>query len=194
MFICTDEIDVMNTRFGVYLAGTVENDAKTVGSRLLCQGYDVVRNISRTTGSTSFHIERGSINILGASTGNMLHSVYRQFSTNSMTDGTVSRFMYVCTSAHKCAINTPTEILSVQPNIVHVLIAIRVLAEYDPIFVFAQHEQDCETSTTGLSFTLFYPEHFIDVQDIFHVSHRPFQLKFLQTSPKHAEACWIQSQ
>lgn len=139
----------MNTRFGVYLAGTAENDGKTIGSRLLCQGYDVVRNISRTTGSMSFHIERGSINILGASTGNMLHSVYRQFCTNSMTDGTVSRFMYICTTANKSNVNTPKEILSVQPNIVHVLMIIRVLAEYKPIFVFAQHEQNCEASTAG---------------------------------------------
>jgi hypothetical protein len=131
---------------------------------------------------------------LGASTGNMLHSVCRQFSTNSMTDGTVSRFLYICTSAHKSAITTPTEILSVQPNIVHILIAIRVLAEYEPIFFFAQHERDGETSTTGVLFAVLHPEHFITVQDISHVSHRPFQLGFLQTSPKHAEVCWIRSQ
>ena len=100
VFICSDELDVMSIRFGVYPAGAQDNDTKTFGSRLLCQGYDVAKNISRTTDSTSFYFERGSINIFGASTGNMLSSVYRQYCSSTMSDGTVSRFIYIGASAH----------------------------------------------------------------------------------------------
>jgi hypothetical protein len=139
----------MNIRFGVYLAGVMDNDIKTIGSRLLCQGYDITRNISRTTSSTSFHIQRGSINILGASTGNMLSSVFRQYRSSAMSDGTVSRFIYVGASAHKIVSNVPGEILSVQPNMIHILIVIRILAEYKPVFVYGQYENESELSTTG---------------------------------------------
>jgi hypothetical protein len=76
VFIFSNELDIMNVRFGVYLGGTTDNDQKTIGSRLLCQAYDVIRNVKRTNGSTSYLIERGSINIFGASTGNLLSSVY----------------------------------------------------------------------------------------------------------------------
>ena len=48
-----------------------------------------------------FTLSVGSINILGDSTGNMLHSGYPQYATNSMTDGTVSRFLHVAISSHK---------------------------------------------------------------------------------------------
>ncbi|CAM4830210.1 unnamed protein product [Rotaria magnacalcarata] len=69
VFISSDELDVINTRFGVYMAG-----------------YDIMKNVSRTTGSSSFFIERGSINIFGASTGNMLSSVCRQYNSDIMSD------------------------------------------------------------------------------------------------------------
>ncbi|CAF1534404.1 unnamed protein product [Adineta ricciae] len=140
VFILSDELDVINTRFGVYLAGGTENDAKTVASKLLCQGYDVLKNASRTTGSSSFFIKRGSINIFGASTGNLLSSVCRLYNSDVMSDGTISRYLFVTTSVHKTPNTIPSEILSVQPNIVHVLIVLRLLAEYKPIFVFSEHQ------------------------------------------------------
>ncbi|CAF0827375.1 unnamed protein product [Adineta steineri] len=140
VFISSDELDVINTRFGVYQAGSTDNNMKTFGSKLLCQGYDIMRNISCTTGSSSFFIERGSINIFGASTGNMLSSICRQYNSNIQSDGTISRYLFITTSGHKIANNIPTEILSVQPNIVHVLIVLRLLAQYKPIFVFGEHE------------------------------------------------------
>jgi len=140
----------MNIRFGVYLAGSMDNDVKTNGSRLLCQGYDVVRNLSRTTSSTSFHIERGLINIFGASTGNMLSSVFRQYRSAAMSDGTVSRFIYIGASAHKTVTSLPAQILSVQPNIVHILAVIRILAEYKPILVYGHYNSESESPTTGI--------------------------------------------
>lgn len=141
----------MNIRFGVYLGSSTEHDLKAIGSRLLCQGYDVIRNISRTTSSTAFHIRRGSINIFGASTGNMLSSVYRQYHNSTMSDGTVSRFMYIGVSAHKSITEAPTEVLSFQPNMIHVLMVIRLIAEYKPIFVFGQYENECEVLKTGFN-------------------------------------------
>ena len=139
----------MNIRFGVYLAGSMENDFKTIGSRLLCQGYDIIKNLTRTTGSTSFHINRGSINIFGASTGNMLSSVFKQYRSSVMSDGTVSRFIFVCSSVHKAVGSVPGEILSVQPNMIHILIVIRILAEHKPIFVYGQYESECDTLSKG---------------------------------------------
>ncbi|CAF4463680.1 unnamed protein product, partial [Rotaria magnacalcarata] len=50
------------------------------------KGYDIMKNVSRTTGSSSFFTERGSINIFGASTGNMLSSVCRQYNSDIMSD------------------------------------------------------------------------------------------------------------
>ncbi|UJR24350.1 hypothetical protein I4U23_005727 [Adineta vaga] len=122
------------------MAGSTDNDVKTVASKLLCQGYDVMKNVSRTTGSSSFFIKRGSINIFGASTGNMLSSVCRQYNSDIMSDGTISRYLFVTTSVHKTPNKIPSEILSVQPNIVHILIVLRLLAEYKPIFVFGEHQ------------------------------------------------------
>lgn len=139
MFISTDELDVINNRFGVYLAGNADNDGKTVGSKLLCQGYDTIKDSSRTTGSSSFYIERGSINIFGASTGNMLSPICRQYNSEISSDGTISRYLFVTTSAHKTSNELPEEILSVQPNIVHILIVVRLLAQYKPIFVFGEY-------------------------------------------------------
>jgi hypothetical protein len=139
----------MNIRFGVYLGGVLDNDAKTISSRLLCQAYDVIKNYTRTTGSTSFHINRGSINIFGASTGSMLPTVYRQYRNSSMSDGTVSRFLYICTSAHKPVSDSPGEILSLQPNMVHILTIIRLIGEYEPIFVYGKYENESEVSNTG---------------------------------------------
>ncbi|CAF4574724.1 unnamed protein product [Rotaria socialis] len=147
VFIFSDELDVINIRFGVYLGGSMDNDVKTIGSRLLCQGYDVIKDLSRTTGSTSFYIDRGSINIFGASTGNMLSTVYRQYRNSLMSDGTVSRFIYIATSAHK-PVDPPGEILSPQPNMVHILIIIRLLGEYKPIFVFGDYEKEPEVPNT----------------------------------------------
>lgn len=122
------------------MAGSNDNDIKTFGSKLLCQGYDIMKNVSRTTGSSSFFIERGSINIFGASTGNMLSSVCRQYNSDIMSDGTISRYLFITTSVHKTSNNIPSEILSVQPNIVHILIVLRLLAQYKPIFVFGEHQ------------------------------------------------------
>ena len=133
----------------MYLAGSVDNDVKTVGSKLLCQCYDTIKNASRTTGSSSFVIERGSINIFGASTGNMLSSVCRQYNSNIMSDGTISRYLFVTTSAHKTSNNIPSEILSVQPNIVHILIVARLLAQYKPIFVFGEYQSEDDLPTLG---------------------------------------------
>jgi hypothetical protein len=118
----------------------MDNDMKTFGSKLLCQGYDTMKNVSRATGYSSFFIERGSINIFGASTGNMLSSVCRQFNSDTMSDGTISRYLFITTSVHKTLNDMPSEILSIQPNIVHVLIVLRLLAQYKPIFVFGQHQ------------------------------------------------------
>ncbi|CAF1517353.1 unnamed protein product [Adineta ricciae] len=140
VFISSDELDVINTRFGVYQAGSTDNDMKTFGSKLLCQGYDVMKNVSRTTGSSSYFVKRGSINIFGASTGSMLSSVCRQYNTNVQSDGTISRYLFITTSVYKTSNDLPSEILSVQPNIVHVLIVLRLLAEHKPMFVFAQHQ------------------------------------------------------
>ncbi|CAF0973081.1 unnamed protein product [Adineta ricciae] len=140
VFISSDELDVINTRFGVYQAGSTDNDMKTFGSKLLCQGYDIVKNVSRTTGSSSYFVKRGSINIFGASTGSMLSSVCRQYNSNVQSDGTISRYLFITTSVYKASNDLPTEILSVQPNIVHILIVLRLLAEHKPIFVFAQHQ------------------------------------------------------
>lgn len=136
----------------MYLAGAVDNDVKTVGSKLLCQCYDTIKNASRTTGSSSFFIERGSINIFGASTGNMLSAVCRQYNSNIMSDGAISRYLFVTTSAHKTSNELPSEILSVQPNIVHILIVIRLLAQYKPIFVFGEYpsQNDLPTSSEFL--------------------------------------------
>jgi hypothetical protein len=140
VFISSDELDVINTRFGVYQAGSTDNDMKTFGSKLLCQGYDIMKNVSRTTGSSSFFIKRGSINIFGASTGNMLSSICRQYNSNIQSDGTISRYLFITTSVYKASNNIPSEILSVQPNIVHVLIVLRLLAQYKPTFVFGEHQ------------------------------------------------------
>ncbi|CAF1344855.1 unnamed protein product [Rotaria sordida] len=140
VFISSDELDVINTRFGVYLAGSKDNDMKTFGSKLLCQGYDTIKNVSRTTGSSSFFIERGSINIFGASTGNMLSSICQQYNGDIMSDGTISRYLFITTSIQKTSNNLPSEILSVQPNIVHILIVLRLLGQYKPIFVFGPHQ------------------------------------------------------
>ncbi|CAF1507911.1 unnamed protein product [Adineta steineri] len=139
-FISSDELDVINTRFGVYQVGSIDNDIKTIGSKLLCQSYDIMKKFSRTTGSSSFFIKRGSINIFGASTGNMLSSVCRQYNSDSMSDGTISRYLFITTSVHKTSNDIPSEILSIQPNIVHVLIVLRILAQYKPIFVFGEHQ------------------------------------------------------
>ncbi|CAF4799641.1 unnamed protein product [Rotaria socialis] len=74
--ISADEVDVINTQFDVYLARVVDNDGKIIGPKLLYQCYGTIRNDSRTTGSSSFYVERDSINIFGASTGSMLASVF----------------------------------------------------------------------------------------------------------------------
>ncbi|CAF1372439.1 unnamed protein product [Rotaria sordida] len=148
VFIFSDELDVMNIRFGVYLGGSTDNDMKTISSRLLCQGYDIIKNFSRTTGSTSVHVDRGSINIFGASTGNMLSTVYRQYRNSSMSDGTTSRFLYISASAHKPVSNLSGEILSLQPNMVHILIIIRLIGEYKPIFIFGQYAKEFEVPNT----------------------------------------------
>ncbi|CAF1225115.1 unnamed protein product [Rotaria sordida] len=140
VFISSDELDVINTRFGVYQGGSTDNDMKTIASKLLCQGYDIMKNVSRTTGSSSYFIKRGSINIFGASTGNMLSSVCRQYNSNTTSDGTISRYLFITTSVHKTSNDIPSEILSVQPNIVHVLVVLRLLAQYKPIFVFGEHQ------------------------------------------------------
>lgn len=126
----------------MYLAGIVDNDTKTVGSKLLCQGYDIIKDSTRTTGSSSFYIERGSLNIFGASTGNMLASTCRQYNSEISSDGTISRYLFVTTSGHKTSNELPDEILSVQPNIVHILIAVRLLAQYKPIFVFGEYPSE----------------------------------------------------
>jgi hypothetical protein len=99
-----------------------------------------MKNVSRTTAFSSIFVKRGSINIFGASTGNMLSSVCRQFNSDMMSDGTISRYLFITTSIYKTSNDTPSEILSVQPNIVHVLIVLRLLAQYRPIFVFGQHQ------------------------------------------------------
>lgn len=69
-----------------------------------------------------------------------------------MSDGTVSRFLYIGASAHKTTNSVPYELLSVQPNMVHVLIVIRTLAEYKPMFVFGQYENELETPNIGKFF------------------------------------------
>ncbi|CAF1451835.1 unnamed protein product [Adineta steineri] len=148
VFIFSDELDVMNIRFGVYLGGSMDNDIKTIGAKLLCQGYDTIRNLLRTTGSTSFFIKRGSINIFGASTGNMLSTVHRQYQNPSMSDGAVSRFLYITASAHKPVSGPPSKILSIQPNMVHILIVMRLIGEYKPILVFGQYKNESEVPTT----------------------------------------------
>ncbi|CAF1407606.1 unnamed protein product [Adineta steineri] len=140
VFISSDELDVINIRFGVYQAGSINNDVKTFGSKLLCQGYDIMKNVSRTTGSSSFFIKRASINIFGALTGNMLSSVCRQYNSDSMSDGTIIRYLFITTSVHKTSNDIPSVILSIQPNIVHVLIVLRILVQYKPIFVFGEHQ------------------------------------------------------
>jgi hypothetical protein len=122
-----------------YLGSAIDNDQKTIGSRLLCQGYDVMKNMKRTTGSTSYLIERGSINIFGASTGNMLSLVYRQYKNTLMSDGTVSQFIYIGSSAHKPLMNPSGDILSIQPN----------MTQYKPISVYGEYENEREISTTG---------------------------------------------
>ncbi|CAF1278145.1 unnamed protein product [Didymodactylos carnosus] len=71
-----------------------------------------------------------------------------------MSDGTISRYMYVGASAHKASNVMPMEILSVQPNIVHILIVARLLAQYKPIFVFAQHPEEDAVPTSGLLLTV----------------------------------------
>ncbi|CAF1480285.1 unnamed protein product [Adineta steineri] len=134
--------------FGVYLGGSMDNDIKTIGAKLLCQGYDTIRNLLRTTGSTSFLIKRGSINIFGASTGNMLSTVHRQYQNPSMSDGAVSRFLYITSSAHKPVSGPPSNILSIQPNMVHILIIMRLISEYKPILVFGQYKNESEVPTT----------------------------------------------
>lgn len=139
MFISTDELDVINTRFGVYLAGNTDYDLKTVAAKFLCQCYDTVKNVTRTTGSSSFFIKRGCVNIFGASTGNMLAPICQQFNSNVSSDGCISRYLLVTTSAYKTSNELPDEILSVQPNIVHVLTVVRLLAQYKPIFVFGEY-------------------------------------------------------
>ncbi|CAF1454186.1 unnamed protein product [Adineta steineri] len=128
--------------------GSMDNDIKTIGAKLLCQGYDTIRNLLRTTGSTSFFIKRGSINIFGASTGNMLSTVHRQYQNPSMSDGAVSRFLYITSSAHKPVSGPPSKILSIQPNMVHILIVMRLIGEYKPILVFGQYKNESEVSTT----------------------------------------------
>ncbi|CAF1433526.1 unnamed protein product [Adineta steineri] len=115
VFISSDEIDVINTRFGVYQVGSIDNDIKTFGSKLLCQGYDIMKNVSRTTGSSK-------------------HVII------CMSDGTISRYLFITTSVHKTSNDIPSEILSVQPNIVHILIVLRILVQYKPIFVFGEHQ------------------------------------------------------
>ncbi|CAF2060489.1 unnamed protein product [Rotaria magnacalcarata] len=147
--VATDEIDIIHNRLGVYLGGSLENDTKTIGSKLLCQCYDTIKNVLRTTGSSSFYIERGSINIFGASTGNMLSSVFRPYHSNTMSDGTVSRYMYICASAHKPTNLVPQHALFVQPNIVHILIVVRLLVQYRPVLVFARHAEDHSTPVPG---------------------------------------------
>lgn len=131
------------------MAGTTDNDVKTAGARLLCQCYDTLKNASRTTGSSSFYIERGSINIFGASTGNMLSSICRQYNSEIQSDGLISRYLFVTTSAHKPSNQLPREILSVQPNIVHILIVTRLLAQYKPIFVFGEYPSQNDLPVSG---------------------------------------------
>ncbi|CAF1471310.1 unnamed protein product [Adineta steineri] len=133
VFISSDELDVINTRFGVYQAGSINNNVKTFSSKLLCQGYDTMKKFSLTTGSSSFFIKRGSIDTFGALTGNMLSSVCRQYNSDSMSDGTISRYVFITTSVHKTSNDIPSEILSVQPNIVHVLIVLRISYFHYPI-------------------------------------------------------------
>ncbi|CAF1538143.1 unnamed protein product, partial [Adineta ricciae] len=140
VFFSSDELDVFNTRFGVYQGNMPANDMKIFASKLLCQAYDIMKNVTRTTGSSSYFIKRGSINIFGASTGNMLSSICQQYNSDAMSDGTVSRYLFVTTCAHKSLNDVPSEILSVQPNTVHILIVLRLLAQYKLIFVFGQHQ------------------------------------------------------
>jgi hypothetical protein len=127
----------------------VDNDVKTVESKLLCQCYDTIKDVSRTTRSSSFFIEHGSINIFGTSTGNMLSSVCRQYNSNTMFDGTISRYLFVTSSAQKSSNGITIEILSVQPNTVHILIVARLLAQYKPIFVFGEHQSQNDLPTLG---------------------------------------------
>ncbi|CAF1433477.1 unnamed protein product [Adineta steineri] len=80
-----------------------------------------------------FFIKRGSINTFGASTGNMLSSVCRQYNSDSMSDGTIIRYLFITTSVHKTSNDIPSVILSIQPNIVHVLIVLRISYFHYPI-------------------------------------------------------------
>ncbi|CAF4476991.1 unnamed protein product, partial [Rotaria magnacalcarata] len=66
-----------------------------------------------------------------------------------MSDGTVSRYMYICASAHKPTNLVPQHVLFVQPNIVHILIVVRLLVQYRPVLVFARHAEDHSTPVPG---------------------------------------------
>lgn len=57
--------------------------------------------------------------------------------------------MMVCASAHKSVTETPSEVLAFQPNMVHILMIVRILAEYKPIFVFGQYPSEREVSHKG---------------------------------------------
>ncbi|CAF4911251.1 unnamed protein product, partial [Rotaria socialis] len=63
-----------------------------------------------------------------------------------MSDGTMNHYMYIGASARKPLNIAQTEILSAQPDIVHILIVVRLLEEYRPIFVFGQHVEEHETT------------------------------------------------
>lgn len=150
MFVISDEIDLFNSKFGVYGL----NEEKTMsGVKLLCQGFDGIKEETRATGSTSVTIKKGTISLLGASTGDKLWSNTLKFSQNYGSDGLAVRFTFHVLPMLPL-IEPPMDFFIYFPNLVHLFIVIVLLAKWRPHLVFRQLLVDVDTRPTSNYFDL----------------------------------------
>lgn len=118
------------------------------GAKLLCQGFDGIQNEKRSTGSTSVTIERGTISLLGTSTGDKLWTNTFRIAQDYGSDGLAIRFTYHVLPLLPM-IEPPMDFLVLMPNLIHLLIVVILIAQRRPHMVFRQLLTDVNTRTTS---------------------------------------------
>ncbi|CAF1325908.1 unnamed protein product [Adineta steineri] len=73
VYVLSDDIDMFNNSFGIY---EVSDEKSIAGAKLFCQGFDGIYGDAHETGSSIFNIKRGTIRLLGTSTGDKLWTKY----------------------------------------------------------------------------------------------------------------------
>ena len=120
------------------------------GAKLLCQGFDGIQNETRATGSSSVTIERGTISLLGTSTGDKLWTDTFRFAQDYGSDGLAVRFSYHILPLLPI-VEPPIDFLIFMPNLVHLFIIVILIAQRQPHMVFRQLVSDTDTRPTSIN-------------------------------------------